>query len=593
MQPQSAGDRSLRDRVVEVFFPARDLGREEIERLEHERQHHNLRRARLYAPLLLAVHVGIATGQILVTPSSPAEAYWRSGLVTLHAAMIPLSLFVGVVAFLPDRKAPFLQRRVGEMLGIPYAVWGALLALNAQRIHTAINPYVMAILAVAVGVRLRVLSHSIALFGALGVLLAGYPYVQPHDGIRRATSLTAMGFTLIAFGIARSSFSALVREVRARVTVERANETLERRVAEQVSEIVARAKEIEQLNFQLDEKVKERSRELSVALSRLAEAHAVAPPLPSGTVLGDRVVIERPLGFGGMGVVYRGHDRVIDRPVAIKMVQAATAQELDGLYRFLREASAAASVRHPAIVRSLHVDVSEDGRLFQILELVEGETLAARLGSEPALPVTMALRIGATLAGALAAAHAAGIVHRDVKPSNVMLTSTAPGLKLLDFGVSKLHGALPTGSTRSGAIVGTPEYMAPEQILDPEHAGEKVDVYATGLIVYQALVGRLPFQAKSPAAWMRAHAETVPEPLVLDAGAPAELAGLVMQCLCKDPAARPSAAEVATAFGVLADACSAQPLEEQVSTRTVRESALPGPVGPLSPTLVAGTTGPA
>lgn len=579
--------------MVEAFFPARDLSPAALARLEQERQHHNLRRARLYAPLLLVVHVGIATGHLLVPPTSPAETQWRAGLVTLHAAMAPVALLVGIAAWVREGRIPFLQRHVGEILAVPYAVWGALLALNAQRIHTAINPYVMTILAVAAGVRLRVLGHSVAIFGALGVLLALYPTVQPHDGIRRATSLTAVGFTLIAFGIARTSFSALVREVKARVTVEQINETLERRVAEQVSEIVARAAEIEQLNVQLDEKVKERSRELSVALARLAEAHAVAPPLATGTVLADRVVIDRPLGFGGMGVVYRGHDRVSDRPVAVKMVQAATAQELDGLYRFLREAGAAASVRHPAIVRSLHVDVSDDGRLFQLLELVDGETLASRLASEPALPVAMCLRIGAVLADALAAAHAAGVVHRDVKPSNVMLTSQAPGLKLLDFGISKARGALPTGSTRSGAILGTPEFMAPEQIVDPEHASDSVDVYATGLVLYQALSGRLPFTARSPAAWMRAHAELPPEPLVVaDPAAPPEVVALVMRCLEKDPAARPKASEIAAAFAVLADASGAQPLEEQVETRTVRESALPAAVGPLSPTLVAGTTTP-
>ncbi len=550
--------------------------------LEDERQSHNLRRARLYAPTLLTVHLLVAALS-LSAPHSEAERRFRHGLLTLHGGMIPVVVLLGVIAYLPGRAG---RRFMGEVFAFSYCIWGALVALNAQRLHTAINAYIIVLLAVAVGVRLRIWPALASMGCALGMLLVGLVYVQPDAGIRFATTITAIGFTIVAAGISRAAFAGHVREVRARLLVQRINDELEERVAEQVQEIVARAKDIEALNEQLAQKVRERSRELTVALSRLAEAHAVAPPLPAGTVLGDRVVIERPIGVGGMGTVYRAHDRVSDRAVAVKLVQAATAQELDGLLRFLREATAAASVRHPAIVRSLHVDVSEDGRLFQILELVEGETLEQRLEGG-AMPLAHALRLGAVLADALAAAHGAGIVHRDVKPSNVMLTTAAPGMKLLDFGVAKLASALPVGTTHTGAIVGTPEYMAPEQFATPESADERIDLYSVGLLLYRAIAGRRPFEARTLTAWMRAHAELTPAPL--DPSVPADIAMLIFTCLEKDPAARPSAHDLALALGIHADAMVAPSLVDLENARGEVPTRRSRPPAELAPTLAAGS----
>src|SRR5262249_23590919 len=160
------------------------------------------------------------------------------------------------------------------------------------------------------------------------------------------------------------------------------------------------AQEIDGLNVQLNEKIRERSRELSKALARLAEGHRDLEP---GAVLGGRVEIEAWIAQGGVGGVYRGGGLVTGKTGAGKAGQAGSANELDGLYRFLREVQAMASVTHRAIVRSIHVDVTEDGRLFQVMELVEGETLESHLARMGKVTTPVAARLIGVLADALAA----------------------------------------------------------------------------------------------------------------------------------------------------------------------------------------------
>jgi hypothetical protein len=236
-------------------------------------------------------------------------------------------------------------------------------------------------------------------------------------------------------------------------------------------------------------------------------------PLLKGTTLGDRFVIEDLLGTGGMGSVYLGLDKSTGDRVAIKVIQASSARQLDGLHRFLREAKAMAGVSHPAIVRVLHLDISDDGLLYQVQELVEGLNLGDVLeqAGEASFPVDLdvALRVGVVLCEALAAAHLEGIVHRDVKPENVMLTATPPGLKLLDFGIAKLYDAVTrpdTGSdhddddddrTAVGMILGTPSSMAPEQLLGRSEVSDRADIYALGVLLFRLVAGRFPFEGKT------------------------------------------------------------------------------------------------
>ena len=249
--------------------------------------------------------------------------------------------------------------------------------------------------------------------------------------------------------------------------------------------------------------------------------------------------IVAPLGAGGMGEVFRAHDARLGRDVAIKILSPHRASEPDALARMVRESRMVAALEHPAIV-TIH-DVGEDGGQFYLVtELIEGETLRARLRRGP-LPTREALHHAETIASALAAAHARGVVHRDLKPENVMI-SAAGSLKLLDFGVAKFiapPGAATAAAhptlTETGATVGTPAYMAPEQ-LDGRSVDHHADQFAFGVMLYEMLAGRRPFTgATAPelsAAILRdepAHLTSVrPE-------VPVPLARIVARCLAKNP----------------------------------------------------------
>jgi serine/threonine-protein kinase len=326
------------------------------------------------------------------------------------------------------------------------------------------------------------------------------------------------------------------------------NRTLEARVASQVSELVAHARDVERLNAELRQQVRTRSRELTEALARAAQGGGAA--LAAGDILAGRFVLESELGRGGMGVVYRARDAATGEAVALKVVEATSADELDALYRFLREASASAHVGHPAVVSARHVDVA-DGRLFMVFELVDGCALDKVLRREGALPAAVVALLGARVAEALAAAHAAGVVHRDLKPGNVMLAAVAPTVRLLDFGISKLRGAAAPAerATQQGAVLGTPAYMAPEQVVDSSTALEPSDVFALGAMLYEMLAGALPFEERDLYAMLFARLVRDPAPLAPRApNAPPALVALVHRCLLREPDARPTAADLAASL---------------------------------------------
>jgi len=489
--------------------------------------------------------------------SDPARAAWRFWTIGIMATLGAL----GVVAAIVARKGrpAALWRRLGDAWGALQFLGAAAMSANAQRAHPNLNAFVISAFATAFFLRMRPRMFALALAGGAGLVIAGIGHFRADATARQADELSviaAASLSLFSFFLARSM---RLRVLLARRQVELLNGELERRVEAQVGEIVRRAREIEELNVQLNERIQERSRELSMALARLGEAHE---PLAPGAVLGGRVEIDAWIGAGGMGVVYRARDRITNKTVAVKVIQAGSTRELEGLHRFLREAEAMASVTHPAIVRSIHVDVSEEGQLFQVMELVEGESLEARLARAGPLPPPVAARLGAVLAEALAAAHDAGVVHRDVKPSNVMLTREAPGLKLLDFGISKLWDArAPSGRTEG--ILGTPEFLSPEQVNAPASVGAPADVYALGLVLYLAVAGRMPFAAEGARNWLITH--LVHAPLDLATRVPdvdPTLARSVMDCLSKDPGSRPTAAELCAALSKVADAAGTRPLEE-------------------------------
>ena len=261
--------------------------------------------------------------------------------------------------------------------------------------------------------------------------------------------------------------------------------------------------------------------------------------------LEGRYRIERELGRGGMATVYLARDLRHDRAVAIKVLGRHLGPM--GAERFLQEIRVAARLTHPHVL-GVHDSGEADGLLYYVMPYVEGETLRARLAREGALSIGAVLRLLRELADALACAHGAGIVHRDLKPENVLLS--AGHAVVADFGIAKAL-ALATGGgsapdaalTGTGISLGTPAYMAPEQAVGGGVIDFRADLYALGVIAYEALAGAHPFAAGSPQALVAAHLTEVPVPV--DARrreTPPALAALVMQLLAKEPAVRPASA---------------------------------------------------
>ena len=264
--------------------------------------------------------------------------------------------------------------------------------------------------------------------------------------------------------------------------------------------------------------------------------------LTSGTKLGP-YEIQSPLGAGGMGEVYRARDTRLERDVAVKVLPANLSSDPGLRQRLEREAKAVSKLSHPHIC-TLHDVGHQDGVDFLVMELVEGETVEQRLMKGP-LPPDQVLRIAAQIADALAKAHKLGFVHRDLKPANIMLTKN--GAKLMDFGLAKQSGPAPLAAaltemtmeqaklTSEGMLVGTFQYMAPEQ-LEGKEADARADIFALGELIYEMATGKPAFTGKSRASLIAAILTTDPPPMEsLQPMAPVALGRIVKKCLAKDP----------------------------------------------------------
>ena len=264
--------------------------------------------------------------------------------------------------------------------------------------------------------------------------------------------------------------------------------------------------------------------------------------------LGNAFTIERELVGGGMSRVFVATETSLGRRVAIKVLSPELANAISA-ERFRREIQVVAQLQHPHIV-PVHAAGDANGLLYYTMPFVEGETLRARLLRDSKMPVAETLALLIELADALAYAHGRGVIHRDIKPENVLLSGSHA--TLADFGVSRALTAA-TGDARlttAGLVLGTPAYMAPEQISGDSAADERADIYSLGLVAYEMLGGTTPFDAKSPQAFLAAHVTTAPRPLgEVRADVPPALAAIVMRCLAKEPSQRPqSAADLATAL---------------------------------------------
>ena len=546
---------------------------EEAAAFADENAERDVRRARLLAPLMMALHLGhIAVFWVpesLRPTMAPTLLLWRDELLLVHAATLPLAALQTVVAL--RWPASWMGRNIMLIAAVGYLVHGALVTgvdqLTLGNV-SAFSGYCFGV-AVICSFPLRTASWVYGIgFALVASLLA---VLQPDPVTRFSNLLNVTTTVTVSLAVSTLLSIARQRDFRQRLTIARQrdelaglNNDLERRVSEQVAEIVRRAEEVSQLNAQLRSQIRARSSELSLALSKLAKQRGEDGLLCAGALLGDRFEIGDTIGSGGMGVVYSGRDRITGSTVAIKVIQATSSTELDAMRRFLGEASAVAAITHPAVVRMIHVDISEEGFLYQAQELVEGQTLEQRLQDGP-WPEASVARFGAVLFDALAAAHVHGVIHRDIKPANVMLIDEAPGLKLLDFGLAKLYDRVsPVDQTRTGIglVVGTPAYMAPEQALALE-VTDRADVYAGAVLIFQLLTGRHVFELEGASRVMRSHVTAdAPDVRTLRAEVADEVAALIATCLAKEPEARPSAAEVSRRLGEFADAHGAPPLEE-------------------------------
>lgn len=263
-------------------------------------------------------------------------------------------------------------------------------------------------------------------------------------------------------------------------------------------------------------------------------------PNREGNYLKSKYRLEKRLGVGGMGEVYRARNVMVDRTVAIKLLHKDLAANRDVVERFLLEARAANFVHHPNVVDILDIDVDEGGIPFIVQEYLEGEDLGTRLDKQGGkMPVRTVLRMLLPIVKAIGVAHQKGVVHRDLKPENIFLSWQGEVIvpKVLDFGISKMP--VKKGNTRltmTGTVLGSPAYMSPEQIQDSQSVDVRTDIWAIGVMLYKLLSGRLPFDSDSPSALFVKVCTTNAEPLEnVQADLPPRLLAAVGRCMRHSP----------------------------------------------------------
>jgi serine/threonine-protein kinase len=254
----------------------------------------------------------------------------------------------------------------------------------------------------------------------------------------------------------------------------------------------------------------------------------------AGTKLGPYEV-QAMIGSGGMGEVYRARDTRLDRTVAVKIIPHALSSDPLRRQRFEREARAISALQHPNICTLYDVGF-QDGSDYMVMEYLEGETLAARL-QKGRLSFDLTLRYATEVADALDAAHRRGIVHRDLKPANILIDNDAL-LKIVDFGVAAAQTQGDTQLTKTGYVIGSPKYMAPEQILGKK-VDERADIYSLGVILYEMFSGVPPYSRGDHMSVMYQHVQGKAKPPIdINKDLPLELNNLVMKCMSLDKAKR-------------------------------------------------------
>ncbi len=293
-------------------------------------------------------------------------------------------------------------------------------------------------------------------------------------------------------------------------------------------------------------------------MQQLPEPEAPAPPAepgihPSGTLLSDRYQIDAFLGAGAMGKVYRAEHVLMKKTVALKVLHPEMMQNAEVVKRFQLEAQAAGNIRHPNVCTATDFGLTEQGESFLVMEYLEGETLQSTIQAYGRLTPLRAIHIAQQICSALEQAHNEGIVHRDLKPENIMLIESEGDpdyVKIMDFGIASVRmekGSSEDNTTRltqAGMVYGTPHYMSPEQVVgaDIDH---RVDLYSVGVVLFEMLTGKLPFDSDSLVRLMGMHiteAAPAPSSVCPEAALPAALDALVLKLLAKAPEDRPQSA---------------------------------------------------
>lgn len=309
--------------------------------------------------------------------------------------------------------------------------------------------------------------------------------------------------------------------------------------------------------------------------------------------LGSSYTVENEIGRGGMGVVFQARDERLKRQVAIKVLPPELAFREEVRLRFLREAETAARLTHPHIVPIHSVGEGPDGLVYFVMAFIDGEPLSARLKRRGRLPPEESRRILMETADALGAAHSLGIIHRDVKPDNIMLEGSRGRVMVTDFGIAKaLSSSTGGGLTGTGVAIGTPHYMSPEQAAGDREIDGRSDLYSLGVVGYQMLAGELPFQAPTvPGILIKQITEAAPYIADRVPEMPEDLASCVMRCLEKEPESRWPTAE---ALRRALESRTATPYRPRRSTPGVSRRSpsglrpmppVPSPAIPRSPTI--------
>jgi serine/threonine-protein kinase len=276
-----------------------------------------------------------------------------------------------------------------------------------------------------------------------------------------------------------------------------------------------------------------------------------------GQTLAGKYRIGELISEGGMGAVYRGTHVLMDKKVAIKVLRSSLAADDTIVARFSREAKAASRIAHPHALSVTDFGESENGVVFLVMEYLDGETLKSVIRREGPMALSRVTEIMRQVGGALDAAHAEGVIHRDLKSDNIMLMETNGGdwAKVLDFGIAKINeraGSFDPGITAPNLIIGTPQYMSPEQCSQSSELDSRSDIYSLGVILYEMLVGHVPFTGESPTAIMMKHLQEAPPSVLAERDdLPASVGRIVARTLAKKPEERfESAGELVEALNL-------------------------------------------